>query len=213
MIERIRAQLEPAGGGRRADDIKFTIQRDGRITDAGAREIERLPAPWISPRSARSTSTRQLPPLPARFPTRRSPFTSISIINDDYILPTRIPAIAARRRDSSTLVVGRFPPLGARDACAPSSRRRAPAAQPTHHHDHRRRGRAAAVRGPRFHRAVERCRNAAIARTIGQVLFDDLDFEREFALMPRDIYATIPAGTSFERRAVRSLARAERRRP
>ncbi len=39
---------------------------------------------------------------------------------------------------------------------------------------------------------------AAIARTIGQVLFDDLAFEREFALIPRDTYATIPAARSFE---------------
>ncbi len=33
----------------------------------------------------------------------------------------------------------------------------------------------------------------AIAKTIGQVLWDDLNFEREFALIPRDVYATIPA--------------------
>jgi TolB protein len=32
----------------------------------------------------------------------------------------------------------------------------------------------------------------AIARTIGQVLWDDLNFEREFLLIPRDTYATIP---------------------
>ena len=30
------------------------------------------------------------------------------------------------------------------------------------------------------------------------MLFDDLNFEREFALIPRDTYATIPAATSFE---------------
>lgn len=35
------------------------------------------------------------------------------------------------------------------------------------------------------------------ARTIGRVLFDDLTFEREFALIPRDIYTTIPAASSF----------------
>ena len=29
----------------------------------------------------------------------------------------------------------------------------------------------------------------ATAKTIGQVLWDDLNFEREFALIPRDIYA------------------------
>ncbi|MGE3707092.1 MAG: hypothetical protein AB7I13_17605, partial [Vicinamibacterales bacterium] len=35
------------------------------------------------------------------------------------------------------------------------------------------------------------------ARTIGRVLYDDLLFEREFALIPRDTYQTIPAATSF----------------
>ncbi len=34
------------------------------------------------------------------------------------------------------------------------------------------------------------------ARTIGRVLFDDLNFEHEFALIPRDIYASIPVGAS-----------------
>ena len=38
---------------------------------------------------------------------------------------------------------------------------------------------------------------AAIAKTIGQVLWDDLNFEREFALIPRDTYATIPAAKSM----------------
>jgi TolB protein len=37
-----------------------------------------------------------------------------------------------------------------------------------------------------------------IARTIAQVLYDDLNFEREFALIPRDTYATIPAAKTFE---------------
>jgi TolB protein len=37
----------------------------------------------------------------------------------------------------------------------------------------------------------------AIARTMSQVLFDDVTFEREFALVPRDIYSTIPAATAF----------------
>ena len=50
------------------------------------------------------------------------------------------------------------------------------------------------------------------ARRSAQVLWDDLNFEREFALIPRDIYATIPPRDVVRRRAVRSLARAERRR-
>lgn len=37
-----------------------------------------------------------------------------------------------------------------------------------------------------------------IAKTIAQVLYDDLNFEREFALIPRDTYATIPAARTFE---------------
>jgi len=35
------------------------------------------------------------------------------------------------------------------------------------------------------------------AQTIGRVLWDDLNFEREFALIPRDVYASIPAATSL----------------
>lgn len=37
----------------------------------------------------------------------------------------------------------------------------------------------------------------AAAQTIGRVLWDDLDFEREFALVPKDVVATIPAATSL----------------
>jgi TolB protein len=39
---------------------------------------------------------------------------------------------------------------------------------------------------------------AATAKTIAQVLYDDLAFEREFALIPRDTYNTIPAAKSFD---------------
>jgi TolB protein len=39
---------------------------------------------------------------------------------------------------------------------------------------------------------------AEAARTIGQVLFDDLSFEREFYLIPRDTYATVPAARSAD---------------
>ena len=38
----------------------------------------------------------------------------------------------------------------------------------------------------------------AAAKTIAQVLWDDFNFEREFALIPRDVYATIPAAKSLE---------------
>ena len=37
------------------------------------------------------------------------------------------------------------------------------------------------------------------ARVIAQVLWDDLNFEREFYLIPRDTYKSIPAATSIDR--------------
>src|ERR1700681_2338905 len=50
---------------------------------------------------------------------------------------------------------------------------------------------------PEFIALTKDAETQAIARTITQALFDDLTFEREFALVPRDIYSTIPAATSF----------------
>lgn len=38
---------------------------------------------------------------------------------------------------------------------------------------------------------------AAAAKTIGQVLWDDLNFEREYDLVPRDTYASIPPARSM----------------
>lgn len=37
-----------------------------------------------------------------------------------------------------------------------------------------------------------------VAKTLGQVLWDDLNFEREFYLIPRDTYATIPRAGSVD---------------
>ncbi|MBI3402729.1 MAG: PD40 domain-containing protein [Acidobacteria bacterium] len=37
----------------------------------------------------------------------------------------------------------------------------------------------------------------AAAKALGQVLWDDLNFEHEFAFIPRDTYASIPRATSF----------------
>ena len=38
----------------------------------------------------------------------------------------------------------------------------------------------------------------AAAKTVGQVLWEDLNFEREFYLIPRDTYKTIPPATSVD---------------
>ncbi len=50
---------------------------------------------------------------------------------------------------------------------------------------------------PEFIAITKDAETVAIAKTISQVLFDDLNFEREFALIPRDVYSTIPAATSL----------------
>src|SRR5712664_4216886 len=60
-----------------------------------------------------------------------------------------------------------------------------------------RRGAAPRLAVPEFIALTRDAETQTIARTITQVLFDDLTFEREFALVPRDIYATIPGATSF----------------
>src|SRR5688572_19290263 len=40
--------------------------------------------------------------------------------------------------------------------------------------------------------------SADIAKTVGQVLWDDLNFEREFYLIPRDTYSTVPAARTAD---------------
>ncbi len=50
---------------------------------------------------------------------------------------------------------------------------------------------------PDFLAPAEDAELTTIARTIGQVLWDDLDFEREFSLIPRDTYATVPRARSL----------------
>jgi TolB protein len=39
---------------------------------------------------------------------------------------------------------------------------------------------------------------AATAKTIADVLWDDLNFEQEFAFIPRDVYSTVPAAKSLD---------------
>src|SRR6187200_2103660 len=50
---------------------------------------------------------------------------------------------------------------------------------------------------PSFIALTKDAETQAIAQTISHVLFDDFNFEREFALVPRDVYTSIPAATSL----------------
>jgi TolB protein len=51
---------------------------------------------------------------------------------------------------------------------------------------------------PDFIALADDAETRAAAALIGQVLWDDLEFEREFYLIPRDTYATIPNGRSID---------------
>jgi TolB protein len=50
---------------------------------------------------------------------------------------------------------------------------------------------------PEFIALSNDAETVATAKTITQVLWDDLNFEREFAFIPRDTYSSIPRATSF----------------
>jgi TolB protein len=50
---------------------------------------------------------------------------------------------------------------------------------------------------PEFIALSKDAETVAMAKKLSEVLFDDLNFEREFAFIPRDVYSTIPAATSL----------------
>jgi len=50
---------------------------------------------------------------------------------------------------------------------------------------------------PDFIALSQDAETVATAKIISQVLWDDLNFEREFAFIPRDVYASIPKATGF----------------
>ena len=51
---------------------------------------------------------------------------------------------------------------------------------------------------PEFIAVTKDAETVAIAHAITQVLWDDLNYEHEFSFVPRDVYSSIPAATSFE---------------
>ena len=51
---------------------------------------------------------------------------------------------------------------------------------------------------PEFIALTKDAETTAIAHTITQTLWDDLNYEHEFTFVPRDVYSTIPPATSFE---------------
>jgi TonB family protein len=67
MIERIRANWSPQAEVAGQVGMKFTIERDGRITDVQVERPSRYAGHNLGSQRALLV-TRQLPPLPAAFP-------------------------------------------------------------------------------------------------------------------------------------------------
>ena len=181
--------------------MKFTIQRDGRITDV---RVERRAASSrsIRPPSARCSLTRQLPPLPAQFTEHDLTvhlifITSADAHNDSVLI------LAVASRGAAVVATQQPARAGAAQPAAAVRDRAEITADP---------GAPPSTRCPTSSRCRRTPRRRPRRRRCGQVLWDDLDFEREFYMIPRDTYASIPPARIARRRAVRSLARARRRR-
>ena len=205
MVERIRSNWNARAEAVGETMVKFTIQRDGQIQGVEVEKSSGYTALDINAQRALLV-TRQLPPLPGRLSESdadRPPQFSIHKMIRTF-LTRRRGRTPHGRRGGTTAAAAAPPPL------PPSSA----AAERNQHDDQQRRGRAPR-RGspcPTSSRLSSDAETVDAAKTIAQVLWDDLNFEREFALIPRDIYASDPGGDVATRRAVRSLARAERRR-
>ena len=186
--------------------VKFTIQRDGTITDVDDRAVERLRRRSTSRAQRAVLSTRQLPPLPAAFPEShadRSPQFPVPTMTDHSSDP----------RPRAAGGVGRA--RGSRRRRQRRRRRSRPraAAERDQHDDQRRRRRAAAARRARFHRAVAATpRRSAIAKTIGAGAVGRPELRARVRAHPARHLRDDSGGDVVRRRAVRSLARAERRR-
>ena len=164
--------------------VKFTIQRDG-THDRMSRS--RSPAAIrcsIWSRAARCSTTRQLPPLPLAFtePTLTvSPYLRLQALMKSMKLLTPLfvaSAVAGARRaqNAATATASRTAARSSQTRSACSFRPATPA--------RRRRWRC-----PTSSRSARIPKSIAAAKTIGEVLWDDLDFEREFYMIPRDTYA------------------------
>ena len=183
MIARIRAAWNQNQGARGTSVIRFTIQRDGSIADAtivkpsGTIDARHRGAARGPGHAHAAAAARRLSQSDAdRAPQFRIPMTK-------SIIPGAL-AIA---------LLAAWP-----HAQQPAQPPAAAAAE-------RDRGHASPAKAappprlavPDFIALSTDAETVAMAKTIGQVLWDDLNFEREFAFIPRDVYASIPQATSF----------------
>ena len=170
--------------------MKFTIQRDGRLTDV---ELEQSSGYFALDQTAQRALllTRQLPPLPAQFPeTTLTVHLNFSI----RALMRRTPLLILAGVTAATAVVAphRTPHAARSRRPRSSNRDRGDDLDPGDP------GTPPQYAVPDFIALSNDADTQAAAKTLGQVLWDDLDFEREFYMIPRDTYASIPAARSID---------------
>ena len=168
--------------------MRFVIQRDGTLTDITVDQPSGYPMLDNASPSAPSCKTRA-DPAAARVlsvPGDRDERDLISnIIADDDTCDHSPTAVdLSRHRAALAIAAVPGPAAAAGDASRAASRARSASRSAA------RRRLPPKIAVPDFIALTHRCREqVAAAKTIGQVLWDDLNFEREYYMIPRDTYA------------------------
>ena len=204
MVDQIRGNWNDKSDMAGEVVVKFTIQRDGHLVGV---EVEK-PSGYVPNNLAAQRAvelTRQLIRLASRadFPNPTSYGSpGFQVLNMTKTL------FATATRSGATLLVGglasgRFRWCARQRAGAVAVA--APPQQPnevttTISSDDR--GAQPRFAVPDFIALSTDKETVDAAKVIARVLWDDLNFEHEFALIPRDVYATIPAAASIDDVAV-----------
>ena len=188
MSQRIRSNWDQKQGAAGQTIVKFTIRRDGMLANV---EVEKTSGnPLLDLESKRAViNTRQLPAASG----------SVRPTDTDGVSDIRLHALMRSMKLLTTVLIA-----SARDGCSP----------PRTHPRHRRKrqqpgsigllisgrddGTPPKLAVPEFIPLGKEPEVIAAAKTIADVLWDDLAYEKEFYLLPRDILRTVPRPASAE---------------
>ena len=197
-----RRTRAPAGSPSQVHD---SARRHADATSSWRNRAARRCSTWR--RGAPCYKTMQLPPLPREF---TGELTDGSPDFRFQALMTSLPPLLHRSRSAAALALA----LSRAAAAAPSSAADASSS----------RARSWSVISggdpglppklavPPFIALTNDAETQAAAKTIGEVLWDDLEFEKEFYMIPRDTYRSDPAAGVARSGAARSVEGAGRRR-
>ena len=197
LIKRNWRQNQGAAG---RVQVKFTIARDGKLIERAGGEAEQHSAA----RSGVAACGRQ---------HRRAAAAAARIHREHADRSSRF-RISPLKRHMRPLIIAIFAASAALVLAAQDSAAAGRSAAPVRrhqHHDQRRAGAAAEICRCRISlRSPTMPRPSPRQRRSGEVLWDDLNFEREFYLIPRDTYRTHPAGDVDRPGAARPVEAARR---